>query len=206
MGLGCGNPQAIAALQPGETVLDLGSGGGFDCSRRQPGRPGRASDRRGHDPEMIAKARENARKINAANVEFRLGEIEHLPVADATADVILSNCVINLSRTSPPCSGEAYPRPAARRPALRSPTSSRPQSCPPRCAAGRRAHRVRRGGDPGRRAPGLLQHAGFTDIRIGAKPQSREFIRGWVPGSGAEQYVTSATIEALKPARPEARA
>src|SRR6201987_1441232 len=97
LGLGCGNPQAIAAMQPGEVVVDLGSGAGFDCflAARQVGPTGRVI---GVDMthEMLAKARENAAKIGAANVEFRLGEIEHLPIADDTADVILSNCVINL--------------------------------------------------------------------------------------------------------------
>ena len=98
LGLGCGNPQAIAALRPGETVLDLGSGAGFDCvlAAKRVGSSGRII---GVDmtPEMITKARGNARKIEATSVEFRLGEIEHLPVADASVDVILSNCVINLS-------------------------------------------------------------------------------------------------------------
>src|SRR5690606_20009814 len=98
MGLGCGNPQAIAALRPGETVLDLGSGGGFDCflAARQVGTTGQVI---GVDmtPEMIAKARANAATLGTGNVEFRLGEIERLPVADASVDVILSNCVINLS-------------------------------------------------------------------------------------------------------------
>ena len=97
LGLGCGNPQAIAALKPGETVIDLGSGAGFDCflAAGQVGATGRVI---GIDMthEMLKKARENAGKIGAPNVEFRLGELEHLPVADNTADVILSNCVINL--------------------------------------------------------------------------------------------------------------
>ena len=97
LGLGCGNPQAIAALQPGEVVIDLGSGAGFDCflAAGQVGPAGRVI---GVDMthEMLKKARENAAKIGAQNVEFRLGELEHLPVADNTADVILSNCVINL--------------------------------------------------------------------------------------------------------------
>ena len=97
LGLGCGNPQAIAALRPGEVLIDLGSGAGFDCflAAKQVGPEGRVI---GVDmtPEMLAKARDNAARVGAANVEFRLGEIEHLPVADGTGDVIISNCVINL--------------------------------------------------------------------------------------------------------------
>jgi ubiquinone/menaquinone biosynthesis C-methylase UbiE len=92
LGLGCGNPNAIASLRPGETVLDLGAGGGFDCflAARAVGPTGKVL---GVDmtPDMVSLARANARKINATNVEFRLGEIEHLPVADASVDVILSN-------------------------------------------------------------------------------------------------------------------
>lgn len=95
---GCGNPTAIAALQPGQVVLDLGSGGGIDCflAAKMVGDTGRVY---GVDmtPEMIALARKNAGKVGATNVEFRLGEIEHLPVGDAAVDVIISNCVINLS-------------------------------------------------------------------------------------------------------------
>ena len=98
MGLGCGNPTAIASLKEGETVIDLGSGGGFDCflASKNVGKTGRVI---GVDmtAEMIDKARRNAKTGNYDNVEFRLGEIEHLPVADNTADVIISNCVINLS-------------------------------------------------------------------------------------------------------------
>jgi arsenite methyltransferase len=102
MGLSCGNPAALAALKPGETVLDLGAGGGFDIfiAGRKVGATGRAI---GVDmtPEMLAKARGNiahySKETGLNNVEFRLGEIEHLPVADSTVDVIISNCVINLS-------------------------------------------------------------------------------------------------------------
>jgi SAM-dependent methyltransferase len=98
MGLGCGNPIALASLKEGETVLDLGSGAGFDCflAATRVGDKGRVI---GVDmtPEMLEKARENARKVNSANVEFRLGEIENLPVADNSIDVVISNCVINLS-------------------------------------------------------------------------------------------------------------
>ena len=106
MGLSCGNPTAIAALQPGQVVLDLGSGGGFDCFLAGPkvGKTGRVI---GVDmtPQMLSKARQNLehyRKHSGLdNVEFRLGEIEHLPVADASVDVVISNCVINLSPDKP---------------------------------------------------------------------------------------------------------
>ena len=102
MGLGCGNPQAIANLKPGERVLDLGSGGGFDCflAAKQVGDSGRVI---GVDmtPAMLSKARANAEKGGYTNVEFRLGEIEHLPLADRAVDVIISNCVINLSPDKP---------------------------------------------------------------------------------------------------------
>ena len=98
LGLGCGNPVALASLREGETVLDLGSGAGFDCflAAKAVGDTGRVI---GVDmtPEMLAKARENAAKGGYRNVEFRLGEIEHLPVADSSVDMIISNCVINLS-------------------------------------------------------------------------------------------------------------
>jgi SAM-dependent methyltransferase len=98
LGLGCGNPVALASLKKGETVLDLGSGAGFDCFlvANRVGNKGKVI---GVDmtPEMLEKARENARRGNYKNVEFRLGEIENLPVADSSVDVVISNCVINLS-------------------------------------------------------------------------------------------------------------
>ena len=98
LGLGCGNPVALASLKQGEIVLDLGAGAGFDCFLAA-GRVGEKGRVIGVDmtPEMIEKARENARKGNYANVEFRLGEIETLPVADNSVDAVISNCVINLS-------------------------------------------------------------------------------------------------------------
>src|SRR5213080_3990111 len=102
LGLGCGNPLAIASLQPGQTVLDLGSGAGFDCflAARAVGSSGKVI---GVDMthEMLSKARENAQKNGFTNVEFRLGEIEALPVANNSIDVIISNCVINLSPEKP---------------------------------------------------------------------------------------------------------
>jgi len=109
LGLGCGNPVALASLKEGEIVLDLGSGAGFDCFL--------AANRVGNDgkvigvdmtPEMIDKARKNARKGNYENVEFRLGEIENLPAADGSVDVVISNCVINLSPNKKRVFEEAY--------------------------------------------------------------------------------------------------
>jgi len=109
LGLGCGNPTALASLRAGETVLDLGSGAGFDCflAAEQVGNGGKVI---GVDmtPEMIQKARENARKGNHENVEFRLGEIEHLPAANDSVDIVISNCVINLSPAKDKVFAEAY--------------------------------------------------------------------------------------------------
>jgi len=109
LGLGCGNPTALASLKPGETVLDLGSGAGFDCflAARQVGETGHVI---GVDmtPDMLEKARENATKSEWNNVEFRLGEIENLPVANDTVDAIISNCVINLAPNKQPVFSEAY--------------------------------------------------------------------------------------------------
>ncbi len=109
MGLGCGNPVAMSNLDAGETVLDLGSGGGFDCfvAAREVGPEGQVI---GVDmtPEMVETARENARESEFDTVEFRLGEIEHLPVADETAETIISNCVINLSPEKPQVLREAF--------------------------------------------------------------------------------------------------
>ena len=98
LGLGCGNPVAMASLKKGETILDLGSGAGFDCflAAKRVGAKGKVI---GVDmtPDMLDKARDNCRKGGYKNVEFRLGEIENLPVADSSVDVIISNCVINLA-------------------------------------------------------------------------------------------------------------
>jgi SAM-dependent methyltransferase len=109
LGLGCGNPVALASLKEGETVLDLGSGAGFDCflAASRVGNRGRVI---GVDmtPEMLEKARENARKGNYTNVEFRLGEIESLPVADNSVDIVISNCVVNLSPNKKRVFAEAF--------------------------------------------------------------------------------------------------
>ena len=109
LGLGCGNPLAHAAIHEGDTVLDLGSGAGFDCflAARKVGKTGRVI---GVDMthEMLMQARENVKKAGASNVEFRLGEIEALPVADNSVDLIISNCVINLSPDKGRVFREAY--------------------------------------------------------------------------------------------------
>ena len=109
LGLGCGNPVALASLKPGEVVLDLGSGAGFDCflAASRVGGDGRVI---GVDmtPDMLDKARENARQGDYANVEFRLGEIENLPVADGSVDAVISNCVINLAADKKRVFGEAF--------------------------------------------------------------------------------------------------
>ena len=201
LGLGCGNPQAIAALRPGETVLDLGSGAGFDCflAARQVGPAGRAI---GVDMthEMLARARANAARVGAANVEFRLGELEHLPVADATADVIISNCVINLVPDKAQVFREAF---RALKPGGRlaisyvlniaplPPDLQEDAALVGGCVAG---------AAPAARIEAWLAEAGFIDIRITAKPESRELIASWAPGRGIEDHVVSAIVEARKPA------
>lgn len=200
MGLGCGNPQAISALKPGEVVLDLGSGGGFDCflAARQVGDAGLVI---GVDmtPEMISKARINAEKSGYRNVEFRLGEIEHLPVADAVVDVIISNCVINLSPDKPRVFAEAYRvlRPGGRLAIsdivafAELPTAVRQDmALYTGCMAG--ASLVSE-------IEAMLQASGFTTIRVATKDESKSFIREWAPGTDVAEYVVSATIEAIKP-------
>jgi SAM-dependent methyltransferase len=109
LGLGCGNPTALASIEEGETVIDLGSGAGIDCflASKKVGKDGKVI---GVDmtPEMLDKARENAKNGNIENVEFRLGEIDNLPVADNTADLIISNCVINLAPDKKKVFDEAF--------------------------------------------------------------------------------------------------
>jgi len=198
LGLGCGNPQAIAALRSGETVLDLGSGGGFDCFLAAK-RVGRAGKVIGVDmtPEMITKARGNARKVEATNVEFRLGEIEHLPVADGCVDVILSNCVINLSPDKSAAFHEAFRvlKPGGRLAisdvvALKDmpPELLRNVEAMTGCVSG--SAKVTD-------LETMLREAGFEDVRVVARPESGAIIAQCMPG--AEDYVASATIEGRKP-------
>ncbi len=202
MGLGCGNPQAIASLRPGETVLDLGSGGGFDCflAARQVGASGRVI---GVDmtPDMISKARANAVTMEATNVEFRLGEIEHLPVADATVDVILSNCVINLSPDKGSVFREAFRvlKPGGRL-AISDVVALRTMPDELRANAGALVACVSGAAEVGA-VNDLLSAAGFERVEVTVNEASREFIREWVPGAKVEDYVASATIQATKPGK-----
>lgn len=200
LGLGCGNPQATAAMKPGETVVDLGSGAGFDCllAAKQVGPTGRVI---GVDMthEMLRKARENAAKVGASSVDFRLGEIEHLPVADNTADVILSNCVINLVPDQAQVFREAFRvlKPGGRL-AISDVVNIAPLS--PDLATDRALFcGCVAGAAPAHQIEAWLADAGFTDILVTVKPDSRELIATWAPGRGVENHVASAIIEGWKP-------
>ncbi len=202
MGLGCGNPGAIGKMKPGETVLDLGSGGGIDCflAARAVGDTGQVI---GVDmtPEMVSKARENAEKLETNNVEFRLGEIEHLPAADGEVDVILSNCVINLSPEKDKVFRDAFRvlKPGGRL-AISDVVSIAPLPDHLREQAAMVTGCVA-GAETVKRLERLLMESGFVDIRIQVRQESREFIKEWFPDSGVENYVASATIEAVKPVK-----
>jgi SAM-dependent methyltransferase len=200
LGLGCGNPQAIAAMRPGETVVDLGSGAGFDCflAANAVGAEGQVI---GVDMthEMLGKARTNAEKIGAGNVEFRQGELEHLPVADGTADVVISNCVINLVPDKAQVFREAFSvlkrggRLAVSDIVNTAPLPAEMQAdlellCA--CVAGAASPED---------IAGWLADAGFVDIRIAPRPKSRALIASWQPGRDLGRYVVSATIAAKRP-------
>ncbi|AOZ92629.1 arsenite methyltransferase [Paenibacillus crassostreae] len=200
LGPGCGNPQAIADMQLGEVVLDLGSGGGFDCflASRQVGDTGHVL---GVDmtPEMVSRARNNAIKGEFTNTEFRLGEIEYLPVADNTVNVIISNCVINLSPDKQQVFREAYRvlQPGGRLAISDIVTTA---ELPPEikndmnllysgCISGASSIDL---------LSAMLEQSGFSDISIEPKDESLSFIKDWVPGSNIENYIVSAIIKATK--------
>jgi len=202
MGLGCGNPVALASLQTGETVVDLGSGGGFDCflAAKQVGHTGKVI---GVDmtPDMLSKARANAEKMQAKNVEFRLGEIEHLPVADNNADIIMSNCVINLSPDKLTVYRDAY---RVLKPGGRLAISDIVALAPlpeeiqqnlalvSACVGGAATIDDTRD---------MLEKAGFVNIKITPKDESRKLISEWTAGDSknAGDYIVSAYINAAKP-------
>lgn len=202
MALGCGNPVALASMKPGETVVDLGSGGGFDCflASKEVGETGKVI---GVDmtPAMISLARKNAAKMETNNVEFRLGEIENLPMADNTADIIMSNCVINLSPDKQSVYREAYRvlKPGGR------------LSISDVLATAQLPEKVRNdlalvgacigGAATTEDVTEMIEQAGFQEITITPKDNNRELLKEWDPArsENAVDYVTSAYIEAVKP-------
>jgi SAM-dependent methyltransferase len=200
MGLGCGNPQAVASLRAGETVVDLGSGGGFDCflAARVVGENGHVI---GVDmtPEMISKARENAEKTGLTNVEFRLGEIENLPVADQSVDVIISNCVVNLSPEKANVFNDAF-RVLKRggRLAIADIVATAPLPENIRHDLALHAGCVS-GAAQVEELRAMLEEAGFVDVRIGPIDKSKEIVCNAAPGSNVEDFIISASIEATKP-------
>ncbi|MBB3131562.1 SAM-dependent methyltransferase [Paenibacillus rhizosphaerae] len=201
LGLGCGNPQAIASLKAGEVVLDLGSGGGFDCflASRQVGDTGKVI---GVDmtPEMVSRARSNAVKGNFKNTDFRLGEIEHLPVADQTVDAIISNCVVNLSPDKQQVFYDSFRvLKSGGRLAISDIVTT--ADLPPEikndldelysgCISG--ASSISE-------IEAMLRQSGFTNISVEPKDESKAFIKDWVQGSNIEDYIVSAVIQATKP-------
>ncbi len=200
LGLGCGNPQAIAALKAGETVLDLGSGAGFDAflAARAVGTAGRVIGVDMTD-EMLAKARSNAEKGGYGNVDFRHGLIEQLPVENDCVDVIISNCVINLSPEKPRVFAEAFRvlKPGGR---LAISDVVATAELPPEARADLALYTgCMAGASHIDDLEKMLAAAGFTAIAITPKDESRGFIREWAPGRGIEEYVVSAHIQAVKP-------
>ncbi|MFB6155437.1 MAG: arsenite methyltransferase [Haloferacaceae archaeon] len=199
LGLGCGNPTAIASLESGETVLDLGSGAGFDCflAAREVAPDGRVV---GVDmtPEMVTKARENAASWDHDLVEFRLGEIEHLPVADESVDVVISNCVVNLSPDKPQVFREAHRvlRPGGR---LAISDVVRTADLPAAmrgdldaiagCVGG--AERIET-------LEATVSAAGFEDVRVEPKGD-QSFLDEWTADADLAELLASATIEGRKP-------
>lgn len=199
MGLGCGNPIIAANLKEGEVVLDLGSGGGIDCflARRKVGESGYVI---GVDmtPQMIQLAQQNKEKSNYVNVDFRLGEIEHLPVEDNSIDVIISNCVVNLSLNKTQVFEEAF---RVLKPKGRIcisdilATAELPEEVKNNLAslAGCVA-----GAEYVENIQEILKAAGFTDIRLTPKDNSKQILRTWAPTNNLYDFVASYLIEAKK--------
>jgi arsenite methyltransferase len=198
--LGCGNPTAIADLDPSEVVLDLGSGGGFDCFL--------AADAVGPDgrvigvdmtPEMLEKARDAAERNDVSNVEFRLGEMEHVPVADGAVDVVISNCAINLSTDKRGVFREVD---RVLKPGGRLAVSDVVKTGPmpddvelePDAFSGCIAGAV-----PVNALRRMLEVAGFEDVQVTIEEGSESFISDWAEEYDPSQFLASARIEARKP-------
>jgi arsenite methyltransferase len=199
LGLGCGNPLAIAGIKPGETVLDLGSGAGFDAllAARQLAGTGRVIGVDMTAP-MLAKARRNAAKAGFANVEFRLGEIEHLPVADATVDLIISNCVVNLSPDKPQVFREAFRvlNPGGRL-AISDVVATQP--LPDRLREKLSSIGACVGGAAlVTEVEAMLRAAGFARVVVEPKASSRQLIASWSEDPTLTDFVVSANITAYK--------
>ena len=197
LSLGCGDPVTIAALRPGETVLDLGSGGGIDCflAARQVGPAGRVI---GVDmtPAMLAQANANKQRMGVTNVEFRQGQIEAMPVGDATVDVVMSNCVVNLAPDKRAVFGEAYRvlKPSGRI-ALSDIVSEGDFSADLRADLSRWAECVTGAIDVDLYT-GLMQEVGFVDVTVADKVSAENI----VPRQEGMPRVWSARITAVKPA------
>ena len=200
LGLGCGAPLREARVEEGMTVLDLGSGAGIDVFMvgRLVGKNGRAI---GVDmtPEMISRARKGAREGDLKNVEFRLGEIENLPVADASVDVVISNCVVNLSPDKARVFLEVFRvlRPGGRMvisdvvARFELPDEVRKNSeLYSGCMAGAQTPEV---------IERLMKSAGFQEVKIDVREESRSFITSWAPGSNMADCVVSAVVSGQKP-------
>ncbi|NQU56401.1 MAG: arsenite methyltransferase [Rhodospirillales bacterium] len=200
LGLGSGNPLVIADIQPGETVMDLGSGAGIDCfiAANAVGENGLVI---GIDmtPEMVSRARQNAREGGYSNVDFRLGEIESLPVADSSVDVIVSNCVINLSPDKAAVYRETFRvlKPGGRV-AISDVVTTAELPDEERGALDQYAACVS-GAASINELKDILSKAGFEDIRIEPKGGERDIPDTWKPGSKISDYTVSATVLAIKP-------
>lgn len=200
LGLGCGNPTGIASLTAGDTVVDLGSGGGFDCflAAQEVGEDGHVI---GVDmtPEMVETARKNVEENAVSNVEFRLGEIEHLPVADTAVDVVISNCVVNLSPDKSRVFEEAFRvlRPGGRvaiadivvTADLPEEVRTGPESVAACIADGATIGELE----------SVLRDAGFANIGIEPTEKSETLVREWDAGRDLSEYIAAVTIEARKP-------
>lgn len=202
MGLGCGNPHAFGRIKEGDVVLDLGSGAGFDCfiAAKAVGDSGRVI---GVDmtPQMVKRANKNAKAMGSHNLEFRLGQIEQLPVESDSIEVIISNCVINLSPDKTSVFREAYRvlKPGGRLAVSDVvATATLPEllrkdlELLTGCIAG---------AEPIESLKQILETVGFEEVRILPMDESRLLIDHWVPGAGVENYVASARIEAIKPVK-----